>query len=86
MASSSNVQIYRNRLSGNFNGITGTQQDRPDSTPPAHVLDGIHVHHNRICATARGQHPTGVAAGNGAHLARRDITFGRNTIQSAPCR
>ena len=35
VASSSNVEVYGNRLSGNYNGITGTQQDRPDSTPPA---------------------------------------------------
>jgi parallel beta-helix repeat protein len=86
VASSSNVEIYGNRLSGNYNGITGTQQDRPEYTPPAHLLDGIHVHHNRVCATAAGQHPTGVAAGNGANLAGREITFNNNTIQSAPCR
>ena len=30
VASSSNVQIYSNRLSGNYNGITGTQQNRPN--------------------------------------------------------
>jgi hypothetical protein len=36
VASSFNVEVYGNRLSGNYNGITGTQQDRPDSTPPAH--------------------------------------------------
>ena len=29
-----NVEVYGNRLSGNYNGITGVQQDRPDSTPP----------------------------------------------------
>ena len=86
VASSSNVEVYGNRLSGNYNGITGTQQDRPDSTPPAHLLDGLHVHDNLICATGGGQHPTGVAAGNGANLAGRDISFTGNTIQSAPCR
>ena len=86
VASSSNVEIYGNRLSGNYNGITGTQQDRPDSTPPAHLLDDLHVHDNLICATGGGQHPAGVAAGNGANLAGRDIIFTRNTIQSAPCR
>ena len=41
VASSSNVEVYGNRLSGNYNGITGTQQDRPDSTPPAHLLDRL---------------------------------------------
>jgi parallel beta-helix repeat protein len=86
VASSSNVEIYGNRLSGNFNGITGTQQDRFDSTPPAHLLDGLHVHDNLICATGGGGYPTGVAADNGANLAARDIRFIGNTIQSASCR
>jgi parallel beta-helix repeat protein len=85
VASSSGVQIYGNRLSGNFNGITGTQQDRPDSTPPAHLLDGLHVHDNLICATGGGGHPTGVVADNGADLAARDIVFTGNTIQSTSC-
>ena len=84
VASSFNVEVYSNRLSGNHNGITGTQQNRPDSTPPAHLLDNYHVHDNLICATA-GQHPTGVVADNGANLGDRDISFTRNTIQSSPC-
>ena len=80
------IEVYGNRLSGNFNGITGAQQDRSDSTPPAHLLDGLHVHDNLICATGGGGHPTGVVADNGANLALRDISFTGNTIQSAPCR
>jgi hypothetical protein len=84
VASSSNVEVYSNRLSGNFNGITGTQQDRPDSTPPQHLLDGYRVHDNLICATT-GPHPTGVVADNGANLSARDITFTGNTIQSTGC-
>ena len=74
VASSSNVEVYGNRLSGNYNGITGTQQHRPDSTPPAHLLDGLHVHDNLICATGGGEHPTGVVADIGADLAVRDMT------------
>ena len=85
VASSSNVEVYGNRLSGNYNGITGTQQDRPGSTPPAHPLDGLQVHDNMICATGDGGHPTGVAADNGADLVTRDISFTGNTIQSAAC-
>jgi len=84
VASSFNVEVYGNRLSGNYNGITGTQQDRPDSTPPAHLLDNYHVHDNLICAT-HGEHPTGVVADNGANLAARDISFTRNIIQLSPC-
>jgi hypothetical protein len=80
-----NVEIYGNRLSGNFNGITGVQQDRPDSTPPAHLLADIHVHDNLICGIAGGTHPTGVVADNGANLATRDITFTDNTVQSDAC-
>jgi hypothetical protein len=85
VASSFNVEVYGNRLSGNHNGITGTQQNRPDSTPPAHLLDNYHVHDNLICATGAGGHPTGVVADNGANLAVRDISFSGNTIQSSPC-
>ena len=83
VASSFNVEVYGNRLSGNYNGITGTQQTRTDSTPPAHLLDGYHVQSNVICATAN--HSTGVIADNGANLGARDITFSSNAIQSAPC-
>jgi hypothetical protein len=79
------VEVYGNRLSGNYNGITGVQQDRPDSIPPAHLLDHVHVHDNLICATGDGGHPTGVAADNGADLRARDISFIRNAIQSAAC-
>ena len=85
VASSSNVEVYGNRLSGNFNGITGSQQDRQDSTPPDHLLTGYHVHDNIVCATGDGGYPTGVAADNGANLATQDIRFTNNTIQDAAC-
>jgi len=84
VTSSFNVEVYGNRLSGNYNGITGTQQDRTDSTPPAHLLEDFNVHDNLICATDGGR-ATGVIADNGDNLAARDITFTRNTIQSASC-
>jgi Right handed beta helix region len=80
-----NVEVYGNRLSGNYNGITGVQQDRPDSTPPEHLVDNLHVYDNMICATGAGGHPTGVVADNGANLTARDISFTRNTIQLSPC-
>ena len=79
-----NVEVYGNRLSGNYNGITGVQQDRPDARSPAGLLNKFAVHDNLICAT-RGEHPTGVVADNGANLSTRSITFNRNTIQSASC-
>jgi parallel beta-helix repeat protein len=83
--SSSNVRVYGNRLSGNYNGITGTEQDRPDSTPPAHHLAGYYVHDNLICASAAGGHATGVGVDNGADLAALDIRFANNSIRSAGC-
>jgi parallel beta-helix repeat protein len=84
VASSFNVQVYGNRLSGNYNGITGTQQTRADSTPPAHLLDGYDVRDNLVCAT-RGPHPTGVIADNGANLGAREISFTRNNVQPGAC-
>jgi hypothetical protein len=80
-----NVEVYGNRLAGNYNGITGVQQDRPDPTPPEHLLNNFHSYDNLICATGGGGHPTGVVADNGADLAARDISFTGNTIQSSPC-
>jgi parallel beta-helix repeat protein len=85
VASSFNVEVYGNWLSGNYNGITGTQQNRTDSTPPTHLLDDYNVHDNIICATSAGRHAVGVIADNGADLDARDITFTRNTIQSGAC-
>jgi parallel beta-helix repeat protein len=84
LAGSFNVQVHDNQLSGNYNGITGIQQDRPDSVPPAGLLNKIEVRDNLICAI-RGEHATGVVADNGADLATRDITFARNTVRSATC-
>jgi hypothetical protein len=49
------VEVYGNRMSGNYNGITGVQQSRPEFTPPAHLLDKLHD--NLICATGAGGHP-----------------------------
>jgi parallel beta-helix repeat protein len=81
-----NVEVYGNRLSGNYSGITGVQQDRSDSTPPAHLLDNLRVHDNLICATNAGGHATGVGADNGANLGNRAISFTDNTVQSGECR
>lgn len=85
VASSFNVEVYGNRLSGNYNGITGTQQTRLDATPPAHRLDNYHVHDNVICDTV-GPYPTGSVADNGANLDLRDIVFADNTVRVGSCR
>jgi parallel beta-helix repeat protein len=85
VASSFNVEVYGNRLSGNNNGITGTQQDRPDSTPPVHLLNGLHIHDNVICATDGRGRPLGVVNDNDADLTERDIVLIDNTIQANAC-
>jgi Right handed beta helix region len=74
-----NVEVYGNRLAGNYNGITGVQQDRPDSTPPEHLLDNFHVYDNLICATGAGDYPTGAVADNGA-----DLGAGRSASNATP--
>ena len=74
--SSFNVEIYGNTLDGNCNGITGTQQDRTDSTPPAHLLQNLSVHDNIV----NGSGSTGVVEDNGADLTTRAITFVRNSF------
>jgi parallel beta-helix repeat protein len=74
IASSFNVQIYANDVADNCNGITGTQQDRPDSVPPQHLLDNLQVHDNTIS----GPGQSGVASDNGADLSVRNISFTNN--------
>src|SRR5207244_212037 len=74
--SSCNVGIYANVLDGNCNGTTGTQQDRTDSTPPAHLLKNLNVHDNVV----NGPGSTGVVEDNGADLSNRGITFVRNVF------
>jgi parallel beta-helix repeat protein len=81
-----NVEVYGNRLSGNYSGITGVQQDRFDSSPPQHLLNNLKVYDNLICATNARGHATGVGADNGANLGSRDISFTNNTVQSAECK
>jgi len=76
IASSFNIQVYGNTLSGNCNGIAGTQQNRTDSAPPAHLLANISVHDNRISSSGK----TGAVADNGADLTTRNIVFANNSF------
>jgi parallel beta-helix repeat protein len=76
IASSFNVQVYSNTLSGNCNGIGGTQQNRTDSAPPAHLLMNLSVHNNSIASSGQ----TGVVADNGANLTTRNIVFANNSF------
>ncbi len=52
VATSSNVEIASNTVSGNCNGITGTQQARPDS--PASTLSNMYVHDNLVTMVPTG--------------------------------
>ena len=47
IAASDNVDIYGNRVEGNFNGITLVQQDRENG----HVVASVHVHDNTLVDT-----------------------------------
>jgi hypothetical protein len=78
VASSFNIQIYDNTLSGNCNGITGTQQNRPGNTPLAHLLENISIRNNLIAGSGK----TGVGADNGADLTTWKIVFANNSYQA----
>jgi len=78
VASSFNIQIYRNTLTGNCNGITGTQQNRPGNTPPTHLLENISIRDNLIAGPGK----TGVAADSGDDLTTRKIVFANNSYQA----
>jgi parallel beta-helix repeat protein len=74
LASSDHAQVAHNTVSGNCNGITGNQQDRPDGHPG--LLSYVSVSANAIS----GAGVTGVAEDNGADLTQRSIVFSSNTF------
>ena len=74
LASSDHAQIVHNIVSGNCNGVTGNQQDRPDGHPG--LLENLNIHDNVITGTG----VTGVDADNGADLTKRSIVFTNNTF------
>ena len=75
--SSDHVVISGNTVSGNCNGITGVQQDRPDGNPG--LLQDISVHNNTVSGPGG---KTGVSEDNGANLNSRNIVFANNTFKS----
>ena len=66
--------IGYNNVYGNCNGITGTQQNRPDGNPG--LLQNMNIHDNTIAGPGG---KTGVVANNGANFATRNITFANNS-------
>jgi parallel beta-helix repeat protein len=76
LASSDHAVVANNKLSGNCNGITGTQQNRSDGHPG--LLAHADIHDNVIVGPGG---KTGAASDNGANLASRDIVFSDNSFQ-----
>jgi parallel beta-helix repeat protein len=74
VASSFNVNVYNNTLTNNCNGVGETQQNRTDSTPPAHLLQNVSVSGNTINGSGR----TGAVADNGTVLSTRNLTWSVN--------
>jgi len=77
LASSDHALIAYNTLSGNCNGITGTQQTRTDGNPG--LLEDENIHDNMIIGPGG---KTGAVADNGANLSLRSIVFAKNTIKN----
>ena len=73
LASSDHAEIAHNTVTGNCNGITGTQQNRRRH---ARLLENITVRQRSLRAPVSG----GVAADNGADLTKRNIVFTNNTF------
>jgi parallel beta-helix repeat protein len=74
-ASSDHGEIAHNVLSGNCNGITGTQQTRHEGHPG--LLAHLSIHDNTVSGPG-GR--SGVGADNGADLTTRSIVFANNAF------
>ena len=76
LASSDHATITDNTVTANCNGITATQELRPDGNPG--LLQNINIHNNTIAGPGG---KTGAAANppNLANLPTRNITFENNT-------
>ncbi len=77
LAASDHVTVANNTVTGNCNGITATQESRPDGNPG--LLQNISVHNNTVGGPGG---KTGAAAWpvNLANLPTRNIAFTNNTI------
>ena len=77
LAASDGVTVTNNTVSGNCNGITGTQENRPDGHPG--LLENISVQHNTVAGPGG---KLGVGAYPRKSLAGRNITFANNTAKN----
>jgi parallel beta-helix repeat protein len=79
LAASDNVTVTGNTVAGNCNGITGTQENRPDGNPG--LLENVNVQYNNVSGpggkTGVGAYPISIA-----NLALRNITFANNTASN----
>jgi hypothetical protein len=78
--SSSDVEIYRNTVVGNFNGIGGIQSNRGSGRHGPYILQNLYVHDNTMIMTV-GR--TGIVqnAGNDNVFTRQNNRWARNTYR-----
>ncbi len=74
VAHSGSVEVANNNVYGNCNGITGTQEPRPDGVPG--LLQNLYVHDNTIAGPGG---LTGVSSFPTVDLTNRNIVFTNNT-------
>jgi hypothetical protein len=78
IASSQNVEVYRNRVVGNHNGITVTQQNRGAGKHGPYLARNIRVHRNTVVDSGR----TGAAQDIGSNdIFSSNIRFTRNVYR-----
>jgi parallel beta-helix repeat protein len=79
VSASGEIDIAHNTVSGNCNGITATQESRPDGHPG--LLQNVSVHDNTVAGPG-GKTGAGVYPANIADLATRNVTFTANTASN----
>jgi hypothetical protein len=77
LASSDNATVTNNTVTGNCNGITGTQENRPDGHPG--LLQNISVRNNSVSGPGG---KTGAGAFPKMNLGSRNISFAHNTAKN----
>jgi parallel beta-helix repeat protein len=76
LAASDGVTVTNNTVSGNCNGITATQENRPDGHPG--LLENVNVQHNAVSGPGG---KLGAGAYPKINLAGRNIKFANNTTK-----
>jgi parallel beta helix pectate lyase-like protein len=86
IANSSNVEVYGNTLSGNGNGIAGTEQQRGSGSRGEWLLRNLNIHDN-ILTMSRGQTGLETLSGDDVFGPRARNRFRKNTyyLRSPDC-